>query len=403
MVKILFADSLPKSSIDAVKALGHTVDSEPALDEEALAVEIAGYDVLVVRSTRVSRETIEASDRLFLVIRAGAGTNTIDTAAAAARGIYVTNVPGRNAIAVAELTMGLILANDRRIPDNVADLRNGVWNKKKYQKARGVHGQTLGIIGLGEIGFAVAERAAGFGINVIAVGKPGRSAASVARAARAGIRFVADEATLAAQSDVVSVHVPFGDATRHLIGAAFLSHMKPGALIVNTARGGVVDEAALRVAMDERGIRAALDVYEREPAVGSGPFDDDIGAHPNVYGTHHIGASTEQAQEAVAAGVVEIIAALDGGLVLNCVNLEPAAVGKATLIVRHYDRVGVLASVLDQLRQANINVQDMTNRIFTGGMAAVATIHVADEVATDLVSALRSLEHVIHVELKVKP
>ena len=156
------------------------------LSADDLPERIAGFDGLVVRSTKVTAAVFEAADRLALVIRAGAGTNTIDTDAAARRGVFVCNVPGRNAAAVAELTMGLLLAVDRRIADNVADLREGQWDKQRYSKAEGLLGSTMGIIGLGSIGFAVAERAAAFGIGVQALAKPERSAQVVERAEELG-------------------------------------------------------------------------------------------------------------------------------------------------------------------------------------------------------------------------
>ena len=177
-MQLLFADSLPQKTIAELEARGHQCVVDPGLGEADLAGRIPGFDVLVVRSTKVPRSVFGAADRLALVIRAGAGTNTIDTAAAAARGVLVANVPGRNSAAVAELTMGLLLAIDRRIPDNVADLRAGRWDKKTYSKAAGLLGSTLGIVGLGSIGLCVAERAAAFGVKVQTLAKHGRAAVS---------------------------------------------------------------------------------------------------------------------------------------------------------------------------------------------------------------------------------
>jgi D-3-phosphoglycerate dehydrogenase len=393
---ILFADRLPERTLDELTARGHGCVVEPDLEAGDLPARIAGFDGLVVRSTRVERAVFEAADRLALVIRAGAGTNTIDAEAAAARGIFVSNVPGRNAAAVAELTMGLLLAIDRRIADNVAGLRSGHWDKDRYSQAHGLLGSTMGIIGLGSIGFAVAERAAAFGIQVQAIAKP-RPEGAVARAESLGIGMCDSLQELVSSSDVVTLHLPSNDDTRHLVDDGFLGLMKKGAILLNTSRGDVVDERALLEALDSGSVRAGLDVFADEPSSGSGPWDSPLGRHPNVVGTHHIGASTDQAQRAIAAGVTEIVDAFMAGEPRHCVNLEPHRLGSVTLIVRHLDRVGVLAQILDQLRAAGLNVEHMENRVFRGGQAAVASIDVAGQPSEALLSTLRAIPDVLGV------
>jgi D-3-phosphoglycerate dehydrogenase len=332
-----------------------------------------------------------------LVIRAGAGTNTIDTDAAAGRGVFVSNVPGRNAAAVAELTMGLLLAVDRRIADNVADLRDGRWDKARYSKANGLLGSTMGIVGLGSIGFAVAERAAAFGIRVQAVAKPGRSAYALTRAEDLGIAMVDSIEELASSSDIVTLHVPASDQTRHLVDERFLGRMKQGAILLNTSRGDVVDETALLAALDADAVRAGLDVFDDEPGSGEATWDSRLARHPNVVATHHIGASTEQAQRAIAQGVTEIVDAFMAGEPRHCVNLDPDRLGSITLTVRHLDRVGVLAAVLDKLSSAGLNVEHMQNRVFRGGEAAVAFIDLAGQTSDELLAALRETPHVLGV------
>src|SRR5438132_777174 len=167
-MKVLVADKFEQSGIDALKAAGCDVVYEPEVKDDPLAdaIRSSGADVLVVRSTKVTTPMLDAG-RLSLIVRAGAGYNTIDVAGASKRGIYVSNCPGKNAIAVAELAFGLILSLDRRIPDNVADLRAGKWNKKEYAKARGLYGRTLGLLGVGSIGQEMVRRAAGFGMNLV--------------------------------------------------------------------------------------------------------------------------------------------------------------------------------------------------------------------------------------------
>jgi D-3-phosphoglycerate dehydrogenase / 2-oxoglutarate reductase len=393
---ILFADRLPERTLNELTARGHICVMEPELGADDLPARIAGFDGLVVRSTRVERAVFDAADRLALVIRAGAGTNTIDTGAAAARGIFVSNVPGRNAAAVAELTMGLLLAIDRRIPDNVADLRSGHWDKDRYSEAHGLLGSTMGIIGLGSVGFAVAERAAAFGIQVQSLAKA-RPEEAVARAENLGIGMCDSLQELVSSSDIVTLHLPSNDGTRNFVDDGFLGLMKKGAILLNTSRGDVVDERALLKALDSGTVRAGLDVFADEPSSGSGSWDSPLGRHPNVVGTHHIGASTDQAQRAIAAGVTEIVDAFMAGEPRHCVNLEPHRLGSVTLIVRHVDRVGVLAQILDQLSATGLNVEHMENRVFRGGQAAVASIDVAGQPSDALLSALRAIPEVLGV------
>lgn len=395
-MRVLLADAIDAGIVEELGRLGHECVSEPKLAAGDLPGRIQGLQALVVRSTEVTAATIGAGDALELIVRAGAGTNTIDVDAASEVGIYVTNVPGRNAIAVAELTLGLLLAIDRRIADNVADLRAGSWNKATYSKAAGLYGRTIGIVGLGDIGFAVAERAAAFGLKVRSVDKE-RDEAADERIHELGIELVPSLEELVATSDIVSIHVPAVPETESMFDAGLLGRMKEGAILLNTSRGDVVDEAALLDALDSRRLRAGLDVYPDEPGSGSSEWSSKLAQHPNVVGTHHIGASTEQAQAAVAAGVVEVIEAYGRGEILNCVNLAPTRLGTHTLHVRHYDRVGVLAGVFDILRRRELNVEQMENRIFQGRNAAVATIDVVGDVGDELLDALAALDDVIHV------
>jgi D-3-phosphoglycerate dehydrogenase len=380
-VRVLIADKFEQSGRDGLHQAGCEVAYQPGLKDDALAQAVAQNqaDVLVVRSTNVS-EAILASGALKLVVRAGAGYNTIDVAAASRRGIYVSNCPGKNSVAVAELTFGLILALDRRIPDNVAALRAGQWNKTEFSKARGLYGRTLGLIGLGQIGREVAARGRAFGMNVVAWS---RSLTADAPPYKSNLEDVAREA------DVVSVHLALNSQTRGLIGSSFFAAMKQGAYFVNTARAEVIDQDALARAIQEKAIRAALDVFAREPAGGTAEFHEPIAQQ--VYGTHHIGASTDQAQEAIAAETVRIIQTFkETGKVPNVVNLAKTTPATCSLVVRHLDRPGVLASVLDAISAARINVQEMENIIFEGAQAAVAQINLETEPPASLLEKVRA-------------
>jgi len=403
-MKVLVADKFEKSGIDGLKAAGIQVVYEPDLKDDALtqAIAASGADVLVVRSTKVTTPMLDAG-RLSLIVRAGAGYNTIDVAGASKRGIYVSNCPGKNAIAVAELAFGLILALDRRIPDNVREMRAGTWNKKEYSKAQGLYGRTIALLGVGSIGQEMIRRAAGFGVNVIIWSRrfDGQERSLTEIEARDmgienALRAVAIElaptpADAVSRADIVSVHLALGPETKGLVNAALLAKMKPGTIFINTARGEVVDHAALAAAVAERGIRVGLDVYASEPAAATAPFKDDLVHLPGVYGTHHIGASTDQAQEAIAAETVRIIRSYkESGQVPNVVNLARRTPATHMLVVRHRDRPGVLAHVFDHLRRANLNVQETENIVFEGAEAAVARINLDGEPPSTLCEKIKT-------------
>lgn len=401
-MKILFADKFQAPYLKVLQDAGHEVDFQPDLSADTLAGAIAGKDVLVVRSTKVSEQSIQAADALKMVIRAGAGTNTIDKQAAADRGIYVCNTPGKNAIAVAELAFGLLMAIDRNIPDNVQDLREGRWNKKKYSKTRGLMGRKVGVIGLGDIGMAFAERAHAFGMEVHAVQKSNRRGYIAERAQAIGLVDEPDLASLAKNCDVISVHVPANEQTKGLVGKELLSNMQEGAILLNTSRGSVVDDEALIAAMNDKGIRAGLDVFNGEPGSGLSDFRSDLSTHANVYGTHHIGASTEQSQNAIAAEVIEVLKDFESGVIRHCVNREERARGTTVVSIRHFSKPGVLAGIFDSIKSAGINVEQMDNQIFKGGRAATATLNLSQEPSAELLAALEGLEDVIAVAAKAQ-
>ena len=372
-MRVLIADKFEQSGRDRLAAIGCEVLYQPGTKDEALVQAISQSlpDVLVVRSTKVT-ENMLVSGALKLVVRAGAGYNTIDVAAASRRGIYVSNCPGKNSIAVAELAFALILALDRRLADNIVSLRRGEWNKELYSKARGLFGRTLGLIGLGQIGSEMLPRARGFGMPVVAWSR----SLTPERAASLGLEYKASPEEVAASADIVSVHLALNPGTKALLGTRFFGAMREGAYFINTARSEVVDPAALAQAIKARKLRVGLDVYANEPAGGTGPFADPLGQDASVYGTHHIGASTEQAQEAIAAETVRIIQTFkETGKVPNVVNLAHRSPATHMLVVRHLDRPGVLATVLDTLRAAEINVQEMENVVFAGAEAAIAYIN----------------------------
>ena len=322
-----------------------------------------------------------------MIVRAGAGYNTIDVKTASARGIYVSNCPGKNSIAVAELAFALITALDRRIADNVIQLREGHWNKKEFSKARGLFGRKLGLIGVGKIGQEMIARAKAFGMPVIAWGR----LMTPEKAANLGIEYISSIVEVAAACDILSVHLAMKPDTQGIISKDVFAAMRPGSYFINTSRGEIVDEAALAEAIKEKGLRAGLDVFAKEPTAAVGDFDADIVKLPNVYGTHHIGASTDQAQRAIAAETVRIIKTYkETGQVPNVVNLCKQSPASYLLVVRHRDRPGVLAHVFDHIKAAQINVQEMENVVFDGAEAAIARIHLDHEPSAEVLEQIRT-------------
>lgn len=388
-MQILVADKFERVGVDGLKELGCSIVHQPELTAEQIPAAVAEVDpgILIVRGTKVSAAAIQAGKSLGLIIRAGAGVDTIDMAAASAHGVFVANCPGRNSAAVAEIVMGLLLSCDRRIPDQVADIRAGTWKKGEYSKARGLLGRTLGIVGLGQIGREVAIRAQAFGMKIAAWSRN----LTVEMAEELEVTYCQSPLDVARLSDAVSVNVAATAETKQLINAEFFAAMRPGSYFINTARGSVVDEAALLQAVRTRGIRAGLDVFQHEPAGGSGQADNPLVHEPGVYVTHHVGASTEQAQVAIAHEVIRIVQGyLEQGAVANCVNREAQSPATCVLSVRHRNRPGVLAHVFDVLAHRQINVEEVENINYYGAQATLARIHLdtaPDQAALDAITS----------------
>jgi D-3-phosphoglycerate dehydrogenase / 2-oxoglutarate reductase len=397
-VIVLVADKFPADGLAQLRAAGADVVYEPDLKGDALAeaVRTSGAEVLVVRSTAVPAAALRAG-HLGVVVRAGAGYNTIDVATASELGIYVSNCPGKNSIAVAELAMALLLALDRRVVDGAVDLRRGVWNKKEYGQAQGLFGRTLGIVGTGSIGREVASRGRAFGMRVVAWSRSLTDEAAKAL----GVERLDSPVAVAAAADAVSIHLALKPETRGLVGADFFAALKPGALFVNTSRAEVVDEAALLAAVRDKKVRAGVDVFAGEPAGGTGAVESALFAEPGIVGSHHVGASTEQAQQAIADETVRIVREyVSSGRVPNCVNIAKRTPATHLLVVRHRDRVGVLAHVFGRLKDAGINAQQTENVVFDGAAAAMARIQVDQPPAAETLEAIRAgCEDVLDLKL----
>lgn len=396
-MRILIADKFDQGGIEQLGELNCEITFEPDTGAEQMQAAIEQHEpnVLIVRGTKVSGEAIRAGERLSLIVRAGAGYDSIDVAEASRRGVYVANCPGKNAVAVAELAWGLILACDRRIPDQTWDLRAGKWNKKEYSKAAGLYGRTLGIIGTGQIGLEVARRGIAFGMDVIAWSR----SLTEEKAKQLGIGCCADLKQLARESDVVSIHVAANAETKMLINSEFVSHLKPGAFLINTSRGSVVDSEALAVGIKEKGLRVGLDVFASEPGEGIAGFEDPIVKLDGVYGSHHVGASTDQAQKAIADEAVRVVESYQAtGEIPNCVNLSTRTPATTLITIRHLNKPGVLAHVFDAIGDAQINVEEMQNVIYDGAEAACAKIQLDDQLDESHLGRIREHEYVLGVE-----
>lgn len=389
-LSVLIADKFPEKYIEQLKAMDLEVTYSPKLGENDLPEAAKQTDILVVRSTVVNEKTIMDSERLNLIVRAGSGVNNIHIPSANKRGIYVANCPGMNAVAVAELAIGLMISLDRRIPDNVIDFRNGKWNKAEYSKAMGLKGRTLGIIGVGNIGKEVAKRALAFDMNVY--GK------DISRIEGVPIKDFSEMDKLLPLCDVVTIHLPATPQTKGLFNREMFSYMKNGSLLINTSRADIIDEDALLEAIKEKNIRAALDVFKGEPEYKTGEVKSKLQENPNVYVTHHIGASTDQAQNAVAEETVNIIKHFaNSGIIDHWVNVAKIADARYQLVVKHYDKPGVLANVLDLLRDGNINIEEIENVIFEGGIAACCTMKLRSPVPAEMLNKMKESRDVLSV------
>jgi len=395
-MKILIADKLSENAVDALEQFGAEVNLNPDLTADKLPEAINDSEILIVRSTKVTDETIQAGSSLSLIIRAGAGVNTIDLKAASEKGVYVANCPGKNTDAVAELALGLLIAADRRIVNATNDLRLGKWKKKEYGTAAGLKSRTLGIIGVGSIGKALAKRAKGLEMDVVAWSR----SLTKEKAAELEIGFCSTPEEVAETADAISIHLASKPETRHFINGNFLAKMKKGAILINTSRGEVIDTNALKNAINEKNLRVGIDVFENEPAGGTAAFKDKELAEI-VTATPHIGASTNQAAEAIAAEAVRIVKTYAAtGIPVNSVNIREKSIAKINLVVRHFNHVGVLACVLDELRNEGINIEEMENTIFEGGKTASCTIKLDSMPSGTFIEKISAVNNIVQVMIK---
>ncbi len=405
-MRLLIADKLHPRAVEELRTLPIDVVYEPELTKETLETKLQGIGILVVRSKEVTRKALESSRTLNLIVRAGAETSTIDVKAASERGIYVANCPGKNASAVAELVFGMLIAMDRRIPDAVASLRSGKWERNEYAKAEGLYGKSIGIAGLGAIGREVAARAKAFGLHPIGWSR----SLTAARAAEMGIGYAPSIEELASRSDILTVHLLLNDRTKHLIGRRVFDVMPKRSMFVNCARADLVDYDAMRDAVLQRGLRAAVDVIPNEPRgkkeVSPELFNLTTPSSTGgfLYGTPHIAASTDQAQLAIATETVRVIRSfLLEGTVPNVANVLNVSSARFQMVIRMQDKVGTFANVLAVIKRHGINVEEVTNTVFEGGDASCAKLRVLSRPSEACLHEIRAFEEVLHVDLVTLP
>jgi D-3-phosphoglycerate dehydrogenase len=346
-MKILVSDSLSKQGIEILQKAGFTVDVKTKLPKEELLKEIRNYEGLIVRSgTKVTAEVIAAGERLKVIGRAGSGLDNVDSQAASRRGIVVMNTPGGNTVTTAEHTMAMIFAMTRRIPQATASMKSGKWEKEKFMGME-LYNKTLGIVGIGQIGGYLSKLAQGVSMNVIAYDPY----LAEDRARKMGVELVGLP-DLFRGADVISVHTPLTAETRSLINAAAIEQMKPGVMIANCARGGIVDEADLVEALKSRRIAAAaFDVFEDEPVKADHP----LLSLDNFICTPHIGASTNEAQENVAIGIAEqIVDYFTKGVARGAVNVPSVPAELLPQLQPHLTLAEKLGLFLTQLTEGGL-------------------------------------------------
>jgi D-3-phosphoglycerate dehydrogenase len=403
-MRLLIADKLHPRAIEELRTLPIEVIYEPELTKESLEQRLNGIGVLVVRSTEVTAAAIESAKQLNLIVRAGAEYSSIDVRSASKRGIYVANCPGRNAAAVAELVFGLVIALDRRIPDAMASLRSGKWERAEYGKAEGLYGKTLGIAGLGAIGREVAARARAFGLQTLVWSRSLNSA----KAAELGVTPVATIEELAARSQVLTLHLALNERTRQIVNRKVIGKIPDRALFVNASRADLVDYEALYEAVERRGLRVALDVYPDEPrATRTYSGAAALRSYPSggmIYGTPHIAAATDQAQLAIATETVRIIRSfLLEATVPNVVNVSMSTAARFQLVIRMMDKLGTFAHVLAVLKRHGINVEEVSNTVFEGGVAACAKLRLLLRPTEACLAEIKAFDEVLHVDLVTLP
>jgi D-3-phosphoglycerate dehydrogenase len=397
-MKILIGCPLAEEVLPELRALTTELVYEPELTAERLEELIPDVAVLVVCRLRVSPELIEAGKALQLVVRAGTDTSNIAIEAASAAGVFVANCPYKDAIAIAELTIGLLVALDRRLVENVESLREHIRADTLKVDALGLAGRKLGTLGFGPVEREIVKRARAFEMHVLASSPK----LTPELAAEHHVEFCAWPRELARESDAVTVYAAAQDADKVLVDAEFLRNMRAGASFVYVGHPAALDQAALLAVARERGLRVACDISAPQlPGSDTGRITSRLQALPGGIGTCRLADRTQQVRDATSKEVVRIIREfLIAGEVVNCLNLSEHSPATWQLVLRLRDEPGVLAAIVEVVRADGINIEDITSRLFTGARAVWCKIALDERPSNDALSAIRLTTGVLHLDVR---
>jgi len=395
-MKLLVTCAFPPAALDELRALGTEVLYEPDLTAERLVSRIRDAAILIVGRTGVSADAVAAARSLQMIVRCGTDVSNIAAEEASAEGVFVTHCPDKEAVAVAELMFGLMLALDRRLLDHAAALRAGA-PVPDAALARGLAGQTLGVLGFDAVGHELARRARAFDMKLLAW-----SASAVGSAPPAGeIEFCSWPRELARRSQIVTAYAPPMRGEGLVVDAALLENLSAGSQLVYVGHGGGIDQTALLDAIHKKSLRVGLDLSAAEGAREALRVQPALLERPGVIVTRQLADRTQQARDATAAEAVRIVRQfLVAGEVLNCVNLLERSPATWQLVLRLRDAVGVLASIMDAIRAEGINAEEIVTRVFVGARAAWCTIALDERPSTETLDVIRGLGGVLHLELR---
>lgn len=397
-MKILVACPLPGNMLPELRALGTEVNYQPELTAERLEELIPDVAVLVVSRLRVSPEAIEAGHALQLIVRAGTDTSNIAIEEASAAGIFVANCPYTDAIAIAELIIGLLVALDRRVLESSVTRCESERAQPARVDSLGLAGRRLGMLGFGPVEREIAKRARAFEMDVLAW-SPGLTPEL---AAESQVQFCPWPRELARQSDAVTVYAAGQGAKDLLVDAEFLRNMRAGAMFVHVGHPAALDQQALLKVARERGLRVACDVSSPQlPDSDTGRITARLQALPGVIGTCRLADRTQQMQDATAREVVRVIREfVIAGEAVNCLNLSEHSPATWQLVLRLRDKPGVLASIVEAVRADGINIEGVTTRLFTGARAAWCKVALDERPSNDTLSAIRASDGVLHLDVR---
>lgn len=399
-MRLLIADAIDAQPLEELRVLGVEITVDPTLTKDTLPAALAGVGILVVRRTEVTAQALEGARELNLIVRAGSGTGNIDLEAASNRGIYVANCPSKNASAVAELTMAMALALDRRILDAHRDLEKGRWERGKYGSENGLFGRHIGIAGLGSAGREVLSRARAFGMRPHVMSRT----MSPAKAQKMDVAYAPSLERLAAASDVLSIHLPLSAATRGIVSRTVLEALPQDAIVINTSRSELFDLDALYELAPKKGLRVGLDVHPEEPREPSAAWTSRFAALPNFLCTPHIGGATRQAQRAISEEIARVIRSfLTEENVPNVVNVCSASPARFVVVLRQFDRVGALANTLSVLKRHGINIEEISNTVFDGAKATCTKLRVSGRPSDACLKEINAFEETLHVDVVPVP